>query len=69
MYITRALKFDGENVENWQKGAQSILIFVRFSAALATTYTHEASPFPDWSFLVFGGIVNCYQLPYFATRS
>ena len=34
MYITRALKFDGENVENWQEGSQSILIFVRFSPAL-----------------------------------
>ena len=34
MYISRAPKFDGENVQNWQEGSQSILIFVRFNAAL-----------------------------------
>ena len=34
MYTTRGLKIDGENVENWQEGSQSILIFVRFSPAL-----------------------------------
>ena len=62
MYITRALKFDRENVENWKGGADGILIFVRFSVALTmiTVYTHEPSPFSDWSFFVFGGIVNCH---------
>ena len=34
MYITRALKFDRENVESWKGGADGILIFVRFSVAL-----------------------------------
>ena len=34
MYITRAPKSDRANVENWQGGAQSILVFVSFSAAL-----------------------------------
>ena len=34
MYITRALKFDDENVENWKGGADGILVFVRFRAAL-----------------------------------
>ena len=33
MYITRALKFDDENVENWKGGADGILVFVRFRAA------------------------------------
>ena len=37
MYITRALKFDTENVENWKGGADGILIFVRFSPALTMT--------------------------------
>ena len=30
MYISRALKFDHENVENWKGGADGILVFVRF---------------------------------------
>ena len=30
MYITRALKFDDETVENWKIGADGILVFVRF---------------------------------------
>ena len=37
MYISRAPKFDGENVQNWQEGSKSILIFVRFSPALTMT--------------------------------
>ncbi|KAI9449808.1 hypothetical protein BJY52DRAFT_223148 [Lactarius psammicola] len=37
MYITRALKFDDENVENWKGGADSILIFTGiFSSTVAT---------------------------------
>ena len=34
MYNTRAQKLDHENVENWKEGADSILVFVRFHAAL-----------------------------------
>ncbi|KAH9173696.1 hypothetical protein EDB89DRAFT_1849680, partial [Lactarius sanguifluus] len=37
MYITRALKFDDENVENWKGGADSILVFTGvFSSTVAT---------------------------------
>jgi hypothetical protein len=32
MYITRAVKFDREDVENWKGGAEGILVFVRFRA-------------------------------------
>jgi len=37
MYITRALKFDDENVENWKGGADGILVFVCFRAAPTMT--------------------------------
>ena len=37
MYITRALKFDDENVENWKGGADGILVFVRFHTAPTMT--------------------------------
>jgi hypothetical protein len=33
-YTTFAEKMDQENVENWKDGANSILVFVRFHAAL-----------------------------------
>ncbi|KAH9055001.1 hypothetical protein EDB87DRAFT_1834477 [Lactarius vividus] len=37
MYITRALDFDDENVENWKGGAEGILVFTGiFSATVAT---------------------------------
>ncbi|KAH9013839.1 hypothetical protein EDB85DRAFT_900820 [Lactarius pseudohatsudake] len=37
MYISRALKFDDENVENWKGGADSILVFTGvFSSTVAT---------------------------------
>ncbi|KAH9025462.1 hypothetical protein EDB85DRAFT_2149793 [Lactarius pseudohatsudake] len=37
MYITRALEFDDENVENWKGGADGILVFTGiFSATVAT---------------------------------
>ncbi|KAN0130556.1 hypothetical protein V8E53_011642, partial [Lactarius tabidus] len=37
MYITRALKFDDENVENWKGGADGILVFTGlFSSTVAT---------------------------------
>ncbi|KAI9439610.1 hypothetical protein H4582DRAFT_1812874, partial [Lactarius indigo] len=37
MYITRALEFDDENVENWKGGADSILLFTGlFSSTVAT---------------------------------
>ncbi|KAH9013845.1 hypothetical protein EDB85DRAFT_2215855, partial [Lactarius pseudohatsudake] len=40
MYITRALKFDDENVENWKGGADSILVFTGlFSSTVATFIT------------------------------
>ena len=52
MYITRALKFDTENVENWKGGADGILIFVRFSAALTMT-TAVYSPILTIPRLVF----------------
>lgn len=29
LYISRAQKFDEENVENWKGGAEGILVFVR----------------------------------------
>src|ERR1700761_276608 len=44
MYITRALKFDDENVENWKGGADGILVFVRFHSPqprrLSYSYPH-----------------------------
>src|ERR1700761_2369760 len=56
MYITRALKFDDENVENWKGGADGILVFVRFHIApTMTTALYLPSRFPDWSFLFYGG--------------
>ncbi|KAH8991224.1 hypothetical protein EDB92DRAFT_1798399, partial [Lactarius akahatsu] len=40
LYITRALKFDDENVENWKGGADSILVFTGlFSSTVATFIT------------------------------
>ncbi|KAI9449830.1 hypothetical protein BJY52DRAFT_1359376, partial [Lactarius psammicola] len=37
MYITRALKFDDENMENWKGGADGILVFTGvFSSTVAT---------------------------------
>ena len=68
MYTTRGLKIDSENVENWQEGSQSILIL--YASVLLSPwrypYTHEpsSSPFSDWTFLFFGGIFNCHELPY-----
>ena len=56
MYITRALKFDDENVENWKGGADGILVFVRFhTTPTMTTVLCLPQCFLDWSFLFYGG--------------
>ncbi|KAI9449817.1 hypothetical protein BJY52DRAFT_1176085, partial [Lactarius psammicola] len=40
MYTTRAMKFDDENVKNWEGGADAILVFTGiFSATVATFIT------------------------------
>ena len=69
MYITRALKFDDENVENWKGGADGILVFVRFRAALTMmTYSQEPSLFLDWPFLFYDRNFHCHQLSELAAR-
>ncbi|KAH8991218.1 hypothetical protein EDB92DRAFT_1798375, partial [Lactarius akahatsu] len=50
MYITRALKFDDENVENWKGGADSILVFVRSRAALTGVFSSTVATFIAMSY-------------------
>ncbi|KAH9173713.1 hypothetical protein EDB89DRAFT_684384 [Lactarius sanguifluus] len=56
MYITRALKFDDENVENWKGGADSILVFTGLFSSTVATFISMSYP-------------NLQQDPNFATRS
>ncbi|KAF8268502.1 hypothetical protein EI94DRAFT_1152566 [Lactarius quietus] len=44
MYITRALKFDDENVENWKGGAEGILVFTGLFASTVATFIAMSYP-------------------------
>ncbi|KAH9033163.1 hypothetical protein EDB83DRAFT_1832976 [Lactarius deliciosus] len=44
MYITRALKFDDENVENWKGGADSILVFTGLFSSTVATFISMSYP-------------------------
>ncbi|KAH9015661.1 hypothetical protein EDB85DRAFT_1875622, partial [Lactarius pseudohatsudake] len=56
MYITRALKFDDENVENWKGGADSILVFTGLFSSTVATFISMSYP-------------NLQQDPNFTTQS
>ncbi|KAH8978309.1 hypothetical protein EDB86DRAFT_3108778 [Lactarius hatsudake] len=56
MYITRALKFDDENVENWKGGADSILVFTGLFSSTVATFISMSYP-------------NLQQDPDFTTQS
>ncbi|KAF8258489.1 hypothetical protein EI94DRAFT_1815242 [Lactarius quietus] len=44
MYITRALKFDRENVESWKGGADGILVFTGLFASTVATFITMSYP-------------------------
>ncbi|KAH9054997.1 hypothetical protein EDB87DRAFT_1567780, partial [Lactarius vividus] len=44
MYITRALEFDDENVENWKGGADTILVFTGIFSATVATFISMSYP-------------------------
>ncbi|KAH9054978.1 hypothetical protein EDB87DRAFT_1688618 [Lactarius vividus] len=56
MYITRALKFDDENVENWKGSADSILVFTGLFSSTVATFISMSYP-------------NLQQDPNFTTQS
>ncbi|KAF8257174.1 hypothetical protein EI94DRAFT_65946 [Lactarius quietus] len=44
LYITRALKFDRENVENWKGGADGILVFTGLFSSTVATFIATSYP-------------------------
>ncbi|KAH9173702.1 hypothetical protein EDB89DRAFT_1849698, partial [Lactarius sanguifluus] len=65
MYMTRALEFDDENVENWKGGADSILLFVRFfpTPMITGLFSSTVATFISLSY------PNLQQDPTFTTQS
>ncbi|KAH9013834.1 hypothetical protein EDB85DRAFT_1876761, partial [Lactarius pseudohatsudake] len=64
MYLTRASKFDDEDVENWKGGADGILVFVRFLRRLDDDCHMLTSPHPFQTGLFSSTVASLIALSY-----